>query len=153
MNREQHLAYLGLGSNLGDGAENLHRAIALLDQNCDGRMIAVSTFITSSPWGFESDHLFTNAVAAMVTSLSPEALLDMTQKIEKEMGRQNKHRPGEPYEDRIIDIDILTYDDLHYHSERLTLPHPHINDRNFVREPLAECHSIIAQQYYKNNNH
>lgn len=152
MNNEQHLVYLGLGSNLGDGAENLRRAIALLGREGAGRMLAVSTFVTSSPWGFESELLFTNAVAAMATSLSPETLLDTTQKVEKEMGRRNKHRPGESYEDRIIDIDILTYDDLHYHSERLTLPHPHIEVRDFVREPLAECKKLVAQQCNKNNN-
>lgn len=152
MNNEQHLVYLGLGSNLGDGAENLRQAIALLGREGAGRMLAVSAFVTSSPWGFRSEHLFTNAVAAMETSLSPETLLDTTQKIEKKMGRRNKHRPGEPYEDRIIDIDILTYDDLHYHSERLTLPHPHIEVRDFVREPLAECQKLVARQSNKNNN-
>lgn len=152
MNKERHLVYLGLGSNLGDGPENLQRSIALLEQGGAGRMLAVSAFVTSRPWGFASGHLFTNAVAAFETSLSPETLLETTQKIEKQMGRQNKHRPGEPYEDRIIDIDILTYDDLHLHSERLTVPHPHIEARDFVREPLIECKKLVARLQNNNNN-
>ncbi len=152
MNEKRHLVYLGLGSNLGDTAENLRRAIALLNQHRDSRILAVYTIVTSNPWGFESDHLFTNAVAAMETTLSPETLLDMTESIEKRLGRQNKHRPGEPYEDRTIDIDILTYDDVHCNSERLTLPHPHIEERDFVRLPLAECRRLVARLYTNNNN-
>lgn len=153
VNGSSHLAYLGLGSNLGDGAENLRRAIALLEQNRVGRILAVADFVISRPWGFESEHLFTNTVAAIETAMSPETLLDITQEIEKIMGRENKHRPGEPYEDRIIDIDILTYDDLHLHNQRLTLPHPHIEARDFVREPLAECRKLVARLQNNKYNH
>jgi len=131
------LFYLGLGSNLGDGRENINRAVELLGQV--GRIIAVSELIESEPWGFESIHGFTNAVASFQTSLTPMQLLEETQRIEKKMGRTQKHRPGESYTDRIIDIDLLIYDGPAISNERLTLPHPLIEKRDFVRIPLMEC--------------
>ncbi len=133
----KHKIYLALGSNLGDGKSNLDKAVAMLSQRV-GVVLAVSSFIESEPWGFESEHRFTNGAVAMLTSLSPFELLDATQSIEREMGRQHKHKPGEPYRDRIIDIDILLYDDLQIATGQLVIPHPHINDRDFVRLPLAE---------------
>jgi 2-amino-4-hydroxy-6-hydroxymethyldihydropteridine diphosphokinase len=136
------LVYLGLGSNLGNGAANLRMALDALEAQA-GRVVAVSDFITSEPWGFESPHRFTNAVAALRTELQPEELLAVTQRIEHGMGRTYRRAPGEPYEDRIIDIDLLTYDDLHCRTEHLTLPHPHIEERDFVREPLAECRERV----------
>lgn len=130
--------FLGLGSNLGDGKANLDRALQLIGQTI-GRVTATSSYIESEPWGFESEHTFTNAVCAVETSLNPMELLDATQHIERLMGRTHKHRAGENYSDRIIDIDILLYGDLHIDSERLTIPHPLIEKRDFVRLPLAEC--------------
>lgn len=132
-----HIAYLGLGSNLGDGPAQLREALRRLGTL--GQIVAVSDFVESKPWGFESTHRFTNAVAALSTQLSPIELLDATQQIERDMGRHSKHAPGQPYADRTIDIDLLTYDDLHIESDRLTLPHPHIEARDFVRLPLAQC--------------
>ena len=132
-----HTIYLGLGSNLGDGRKNLARAVELLNEKV-GTVTAVSTFIESEPWGFKSVNRFTNGAVAMQTNLGPEELLDVTQSIEREMGRTRKHKPGEPYTDRVIDIDILLYDDLQISTERLTIPHPHIEDRDFVKIPLSE---------------
>lgn len=132
-----HKAYLGLGSNLGDGKANLDNAIRLISEKV-GRVISVSSYIESEPWGFESSHNFTNGAVAVLTELSPIELLDVTQEIERDMGRTHKHKPGEPYTDRVIDIDILLYDELTINSKRLTIPHPHINDRDFVKKPLAE---------------
>jgi 2-amino-4-hydroxy-6-hydroxymethyldihydropteridine diphosphokinase len=140
--QELHWVYVGLGSNLGNGAANLRMALDALREQA-GQVVAVSDFITSEPWGFESPHRFTNAVAALHTGLSPEELLAVTQRIEHDMGRTYRRAPGEPYEDRIIDIDLLTYDDLHCHTEHLTLPHPHIEERDFVREPLSECRKRV----------
>lgn len=133
----KHKVYLGLGSNLGEGRSNLDRAIELLGQKV-GDIIAVSNYVESEPWGFSSTHNFTNAAVSMTTELQPMELLDATQSIEREMGRTRKHRQGEPYTDRIIDIDILLYDDLQMTTERLVIPHPHIQDRDFVKNPLAE---------------
>ena len=132
------LTFLGLGSNLGNGKANLDKALALLAEHV-GEVLTVSTYIESEPWGFVSEHKFTNAVCAVETQLAPMELLDCTQHIERLMGRTRKHAPGESYTDRIIDIDILTYGDLQMQSSRLTLPHPHIKSRSFVCEPLNEC--------------
>lgn len=129
--------FLSLGSNLGDGPAQLDRALELLRERV-GQMLAVSSYMTSEPWGFESEHLFTNAVCAMQTELTPMELLDVTQQIEREMGRTHKHAVGESYTDRIIDIDILTYDYLVIDNERLTLPHPMMAKRDFVMIPLRE---------------
>ena len=132
-----HTAYLGLGSNLGDGKSNLDKSLEMLAERV-GEIVAVSSYMESEPWGFKSTNRFTNGAVAVKTELSPIELLDATQAIEREMGRTHKHKPGEPYTDRIIDIDILLYDDLQIKTERLTIPHPHIEDRDFVKIPLLE---------------
>jgi len=134
---QKHIVYLGLGSNLGNGKDNLDKSLELLAQRV-GEIIAVAKYIESEPWGFESKHIFTNSAVALSTVLSPMELLDVTQAIEKEMGRTHKHKKGEPYSDRIIDIDILLYDDVQIKTERLTIPHPHIENRDFVKVPLSE---------------
>lgn len=141
---DTHIIYIGYGSNLGDGPHNIDSARALVCQAV-GRELACSDYVQSEPWGFSSDHGFTNAVAAYQTELGPLALLDATQKIERQMGRTHKHEPGQPYTDRIIDLDILLYDDLVYQDERLTIPHPLIERRDFVREPLLECKNKLKQ--------
>lgn len=140
----EHRVFLGLGSNLGNGERNLQEAIRQLQQRV-GRLLAQSAMMKSEPWGFESEHIFTNAVVAMSTSLDPETLLDVTQQIEHDMGRRHKHRPGEAYTDRIIDIDLLTYDNLQMENERLTLPHPHIEERDFVRIPMQEVEQMLGK--------
>jgi len=136
------LVFLGLGSNLGNGKSNLDEALRLLGLKV-GKVQAVSTYIESEPWGFESSHRFTNAVCAVDTQLDPMVLLDVTQAIEREMGRIHKHQPGESYTDRIIDIDILLYDDLIINNERLIVPHPLIGERDFVYGPLEECKKLM----------
>lgn len=132
-----HTAYLGLGSNLGDGKANLDKSLEMLAERV-GEIVAVSTYMESEPWGFKSTNRFTNGAVAVKTELSPIELLDATQAIEREMGRTHKHKPGEPYTDRIIDIDILLYDDLQIKTDRLIIPHPHIENRDFVKIPLSE---------------
>lgn len=137
-----HLAFIALGSNLGDGPSLLDEAVDRIREQV-GKVLCTSTYMQSEPWGFESEHRFTNAVCAVLTDLEPIALLDVTQAIERQMGRTHKHQPGEAYTDRIIDLDILLYDNLNYHDERLTLPHPHLAERDFVRIPLQECYTLL----------
>ena len=72
-------------------------------------------------------------------------LLDVTQQIERQMGRSHKHAPGESYTDRIIDIDILTYADVRMQNERLTLPHPLIEQRDFVKYPMQDCIKKLSE--------
>lgn len=142
----EHVAYLGLGSNLGDGHQNIAAAVLLIGEKA-GEILAEAPLIESEPWGFESEHRFTNGAVAIRTSLSPMELLDVTQQIERQMGRTHKHRPGESYTDRIIDIDLLEYDDLQMDTPRLTLPHPLISQRDFVSIPLEECRlKVLAQE-------
>lgn len=140
-----HLVYIGLGSNLGDGPKNLDQAIELLNAEA-GEILYTSAYIQSEPWGFESQHAFTNAVTVLRTELEPMDLLDLTQQIERRMGRTHKHGPGEAYTDRIIDLDLLLYDDLQMQTHRLTLPHPLIDKRDFVRLPLLECQRAMHEK-------
>ncbi len=145
-NEALHTVFIALGSNLGDGPVLLDRAVALIAEQI-GKVLCVSSYMESEPWGFVSEHRFTNAVCVVRTSLEPLPLLDATQMIERQMGRTQKHRVGESYTDRIIDLDILLYDDLNYQDERLTIPHPFIADRDFVRIPLQECIEKIEISY------
>ena len=139
---DPHIVYIGLGSNLGDGPKNLDKAVALLQKEA-GVVLYTSAYIESEPWGFESEHRFTNAVTVISTTLEPLPLLDLTQQIERRMGRTRKRRRGEGYSDRVIDLDLLIYDDLQLETERLILPHPHIAERDFVRLPLEECQTFM----------
>lgn len=141
-----HNVYLSLGSNLGDRHALLELAIDLLQQRV-GHIVAVSSFLETAPWGFESLNAFLNAAVRLTTALSPFRLLLVTQQIERELGRIHKSDPQCPqYHDRPIDIDILIYDHVELDEEyevegrslRLTLPHPHMHERDFVMIPLRE---------------
>jgi 2-amino-4-hydroxy-6-hydroxymethyldihydropteridine diphosphokinase len=137
-----HTVYLSLGTNLGDKEHNLVSAIKEIERRI-GPVRAQSAFLTTEPWGFESENTFLNAAVRVETELSPNALLRVTQQIEREMGRTQKSSvdPQQSkviYHDRIIDIDILLYDDLHINTKKLTIPHPHMYEREFVLIPLKE---------------
>ena len=128
--------YLGLGTNIGNRTENLTRAIEALSLAL-GHYTAVSSFMETVPWGFDSDNAFLNCAVAFETELLPEELLDTTERIERELGRTIKSNGG-IYHDRIIDIDILLYDSIIVETPRLTIPHPLMHKRDFVLEPLAQ---------------
>lgn len=128
--------YLGLGTNVGNKEVNLTRAIEELSLAL-GKCIARSSFYETEPWGYESDNRFINCAAIFSTVKSPLELLDITESIERKLGRTRKSIDG-IYHDRTIDIDILLYDDRTIESERLTIPHPLMHERLFVLAPLAE---------------
>lgn len=128
--------YLSLGTNIGYKKENLTRAIDLLSLAL-GKCVAVSQYIETAPWGFDSHNSFLNCAAAFETTIEPLQLLGTTEDIERKLGRTHKSHGGN-YSDRIIDIDILLYDNIIVESERLTIPHPLMHKRLFVLEPLAE---------------
>ena len=138
-----HVAYLGLGSNLGDREENIRQAIALIAEQA-GAVVRQSALFYSEPWGFDSDNAFVNAVICIHTTLTPQRLLRTTQRIERQMGKDSRHATqrtagqADVYHDRPIDIDILLYDDINIHTPTLTIPHPHIDERPFVTIPLHE---------------
>ncbi len=130
------ISFLSLGTNLGDKENNLRRAIELLGERV-GEVLRVSSFIETEPWGFVSDNTFLNACVKVDTVLAPQELLTVTQEIEKMLGRTRKSEGGN-YSDRIIDIDILLYGDLVVDDKNLKIPHPHMQERDFVMLPLKE---------------
>lgn len=148
----KHQLYLSLGSNLGNRRFLLDEAVRLLGERV-GEVVAVSSFIETEPWGFESEHSFLNAAVHLETELQPLDILVCTQQIERELGRKRKSDDGK-YHDRPIDIDILLYDDLHLDGDftisgdvddvlsgrrvHLTIPHPLMHERDFVMIPLRE---------------
>ena len=131
-----HMVYLGLGTNLGDKQKNLNDAIRMLG-NQVGEVEKVSSVIETEPEGFKSDNRFLNAVVKVRPALSPFEILDITQDVEKSLGRKEKSSNG-IYHDRVIDIDILLYDDINISTPRLVIPHPRMTQREFVMTPLAE---------------
>ncbi len=136
LRRGSHLVYFSLGSNLGNKRENLNKAIKLMEKQI-GVLLRQSAFLETEPWGFQSENSFVNAAICMETELEPLEVLAKTQKIERDMGRNHKSVNRE-YHDRIIDIDILLYDDLHINTPELTIPHPLMEERDFVMIPLRE---------------
>ena len=131
-----HKLYIGLGSNLGDKEELLHRAIGLINERI-GSVLRTSSFIETEPWGFQSDNTFLNGACLVETSLSPMQCLKETQEIERLLGRTRKSTDGK-YHDRPIDLDLLLYDDWEMNTPELVLPHPHMYERDFVMIPLRE---------------
>ena len=139
------IAYLGLGTNIGNKRRNMITAAALLAERV-GDILALSGFYETEPWGFESENFFLNAAVKLKTSFSPLELLRITQRIEKELGRAEKS--SGVYHDRIIDIDILLYEDEVLQIPELTLPHPLMHERKFVMEPLAVCRASCVERTY-----
>jgi 2-amino-4-hydroxy-6-hydroxymethyldihydropteridine diphosphokinase len=136
-----HTVYLAFGTNLGDKEENIteaYRQVELYVGNIKHR----SSIIETEPWGFESENTFLNSVAYVETALTPHQLLRATQHIEKVMGRKQKSNEG-IYHDRIIDIDILLYDDISINEPDLVIPHPLMQEREFVMKPLMEIKKNI----------
>lgn len=132
----QHTVYLGLGSNLGDKRKNIADAIYKIGESV-GEVVRQSTLYETEPWGFNSQNMFVNAAVCVETSLSPRQVLMATQAIERELGRTSKSVNKE-YHDRTIDIDILLYDDWQVEEADLVIPHPLMQERDFVMIPLRE---------------
>lgn len=140
------ITYLGLGTNIGNKRRNLITAAALLAERV-GDVLALSGFYETEPWGFESNNRFLNAAVKLNTDYSPQELLVVTQQIEKELGRTEKSNGT--YHDRVIDIDILLYDDEVLQTPELVLPHPLMHERKFVMEPLAEIAPFVQHPIFK----
>jgi GTP cyclohydrolase-4 len=129
---ELAIAYLGLGSNLGEREENLRQALTLLSLKVN--LDKVSSLYETEPVGYKEQPLFLNLVCRITTNLPPEELFHLAKDIETRMGRV----PSFPNAPRIIDMDILFYDDKIMDTLDLTIPHPRLQDRAFVLIPLAE---------------
>lgn len=124
--------YLGLGSNIGESRKNIESALLLLEKKV--KILNKSSYYETEPVGFKDQPWFLNLVVECQTDLTPNELLDYTQSIERQMKRVKTILNGP----RIIDIDILLYDDIEIESERLTVPHPRMRERAFVMVPLFE---------------
>ena len=123
------LAYVGLGSNLGDRESLIRQAAELIDA------IRLSRIIETEPWGYEQQPRFLNAVAEVETPLAARAFLDRLLDAERHLGRE---RPGRQWGPRTIDLDLLLFGDEEIDEPGLVVPHPHLTQRLFVLEPLAE---------------
>ena len=135
------VVYFSLGTNLGDKEQNLRMAVQKIRKQI-GEVISLSAFYATAPWGFSSDNTFLNAALCVDTALAPLEVLQTTQEIEREMGRTHKS-VNAVYSDRVIDIDLLLCfaDDgtpVLLDTPELKLPHPLMQERRFVMEPLAE---------------
>ncbi len=156
----KHQVYLGLGTNLGDRESNILQAIQLIGERV-GMVLRQSSLIETEPWGFQSPNKFLNAVILCETERTPREVLRLTQKIERDMGRTQKslavsdrplavsskpraksQKPKAKYTDRPIDIDILLYDDITVDEPDLKIPHPLMQERDFVMTPLNEIRHI-----------
>ena len=145
------IVYFGIGSNLGEREANLRRAIELLHERV-GECLACSSIYRSAAQGFVSDNEFANIVVVYQTDYSQEQVLQITQAIEREMGRTEKSVNG-IYHDRVIDIDLLQAFDgnqitgkrkgIEVTNDTLILPHPRMQERDFVMIPLREVEAIL----------
>lgn len=145
-----HEVFLGLGSNIGERETILNQACKEIERLI-GPVVGRSAFIETEPWGFKSANKFMNAVVRCHTDLEPLPLLNVTQSIERILGKRKKHAternpspstfhlpPSTLYHDRPIDIDILLYDCATINEPRLQVPHPLMLQRDFVMIPLRE---------------
>ncbi|WP_295211836.1 2-amino-4-hydroxy-6-hydroxymethyldihydropteridine diphosphokinase [uncultured Chryseobacterium sp.] len=134
----QHKVVLLLGSNLGDRKKNLETAIKKLEDR-GNQILKISEFLTSEPVEFASSNIFCNIALIIFTDLSPIKLLEQIKSIEAEMGRVNDSKISGGYTDRVIDIDIVTFNWLNFSSERLEIPHrKHIFEREFSKILLKD---------------
>ena len=131
-----HYVVLLLGSNLGDTKSNLNQAIAKIE-NCLGKIIKTSEMIETQPIEFESTNIFCNIAIGLTTTISPYNFLNAVKSIEKEMGRELDSSAVGGYIDRIIDIDIVTFNNINFESKKLKIPHhKHLFEREFSKALL-----------------
>ncbi|MBA3717739.1 MAG: 2-amino-4-hydroxy-6-hydroxymethyldihydropteridine diphosphokinase [Actinobacteria bacterium] len=133
-------AYIGIGANLGDREATMRRAIELLAGE-DVEIVAVSTFRETDPVGYVDQPRFLNGAVELDTNLSPQELLDRLLAVERKLGRS---REGPRYGPRTIDLDLLLYGDAVVDDPGLRVPHPHLAERRFALEPLAELDPGLA---------
>jgi 2-amino-4-hydroxy-6-hydroxymethyldihydropteridine diphosphokinase len=134
-------AFIGLGANLGDRERTIRRAIELLGAEAGIEMVAVSTLRETDPVGYLDQPRFLNGAAAIETELEPQELLERLLAVERALGRR---RDGPRYGPRTIDLDLLLYGERMVDQPGLRIPHPHLAERPFVLEPLAELDPGLA---------
>jgi 2-amino-4-hydroxy-6-hydroxymethyldihydropteridine diphosphokinase len=132
---ETHIAYISVGSNLGDKLGNCRRALAALAADGAVRVAARSRLYRTEPVDYTAQEWFINQVVRVETALAPAALLDRLQAVQRRLGRTE---PAVRFGPRVIDLDILLYDRLVLEEPRLSLPHPRMHRRRFVLKPLCD---------------
>lgn len=145
--RKRNLAYLGLGSNMGESKDILDEALELLGEKSHTKIKERSSIIQTEAWGMEDQDDFLNMVVEIQTSLKADNLLKFTQSIEDKLGRTRSVKWGP----RLIDIDILFYNDEIIYTKDLIVPHPYIEERDFVLGPMEEIapffiHPVLNKQ-------
>ncbi len=139
------VVFLGIGTNLGDRESNLKEAIAGIEKHI-GRVINSSSVYETEPWGFKAEQEFLNIVVKVETELIPTDLLEAILVLEKKLGRI---RSENQYSSRVIDIDILFYENEIINSEELRVPHPLLHERKFVLVPLCEIEPELVHPVLK----
>ncbi len=143
--RKRHKAYIALGSNMGDSRALINEAIDKLKAVPQNKVLKVSEFIVTKPYGGVKQNDFLNGCLELDTLLEPHELLDLTQKIELEAGRERLIHWGP----RTLDLDIIFYDNKVINDERLTVPHIDMKNRDFVLKPMAEIAPYFVHPVYK----
>jgi 2-amino-4-hydroxy-6-hydroxymethyldihydropteridine diphosphokinase len=145
-----HITYIGIGSNLGDKLHHCEKAISEILKIDRHKLLAKSSLFKTQPIGYTSQDWFVNGVIKIETDLEAPKLLRTLKDIESLLGRTKTFRWGP----RTIDLDILFFDEIEIHTEELQIPHPHIQDRQFVLIPLAEIdrnlvHPVLKKTVYE----
>ena len=133
----KHTVHLLLGSNMGDSISFLSSAQNLISKQI-GEISNSSSIYKTEPWAMDAEHWFHNQVLEIQCNIDPNKLLEMILKIEEELGRKRSLEHHASYESRTIDIDILYYGNLILNSDNLVIPHPRIQERRFVLEPMCD---------------
>ena len=141
----KHIAFIGIGSNIGDKIERCRKAISSVLALDNHRLLARSSFYKTQPLGHTAQDWFVNGVIKIETDLQARDLLRSLKALESSLGRQETFRWGP----RTIDLDLLLFDDEQIHSEELEIPHPRLHDRQFVLVPLAEIEPRLVHPVFR----
>lgn len=142
-------AYISFGTNLGDRKKNIEEALSLLQKNPGVKIEKTSSLYLTEPIGYVGQDYFLNGVIMIKTNLSPRELLSLCQQIENHMGRKRTI----PWGPRIIDLDILLYNNKIIEEDDLIIPHPYMHKRRFILTPLSEIapqliHPVLGKSIY-----
>lgn len=143
--RERHIAYIAVGSNLGDKRAQIEQALAHINQSGHTKILTQSTLIETEPVGYDAQDTFLNGVLKVSTTLTPKKLIEWLMTIEADLKRERLIKWGP----RTIDLDVIYYDDLVTDDLDIVLPHPRMHERAFVLEPLAEIAPYAVHPLYK----
>ena len=141
------MAFISIGSNMGNKLANCRNAVDTIQRTGVGRVVAQSKFYHTEPVDFIDQEWFLNAAIKIETPLEPLGLLNALQQIQKAAGRK---KGGIRFGPRVIDLDIIFYDDLTFEDERLMIPHPRMHKRRFVLQPICDIdpqivHPVLEQ--------